>query len=248
MSKNILNFGFKTCRPIRLKAPHCPSWSFVALKLDGHAFILLAVAMKSVLGAVQTMHATGMTHRDIKPDNIMMTTNLDQGGFVHQLMNTGKKAIAILIDFGLATFPGVYYVQPQHFPKFISKPMESVPEERRGLSANTDTSRASSIAMNAQNQSGSKTISKDQGEKGVITGGPIEIGVCSLNRVSACLPSVTGGDAPPSVTGGDAPPKERLDTYGTTAFGPQRETPKLGQGCIIVQVETGGQVIFGRWG
>ncbi len=31
--------------------------------------------MKSVLGAVQTMHATGMTHRDIKPDNIMMTTN-----------------------------------------------------------------------------------------------------------------------------------------------------------------------------
>jgi hypothetical protein len=30
-------------------------------KVDGHAFILLAVGMKSVLVAVQTMHATGMT-------------------------------------------------------------------------------------------------------------------------------------------------------------------------------------------
>ena len=78
-------------------------------KVDGHAFILLAVVMKSVLGAVQTMHATGMTHRDIKPDNIMMTTNLDQGGFVHRLMITGKKAVAILIDFGLAAFPGVHF-------------------------------------------------------------------------------------------------------------------------------------------
>ncbi len=40
-------------------------------KVDGHAFILLAVAtVKSVLGAVQTMHATGMTHRDIKPDEL----------------------------------------------------------------------------------------------------------------------------------------------------------------------------------
>ena len=140
-------------------------------KVDGHAFILLAVVMKSVLGAVQTMHATGMTHRDIKPDNIMMTTNLDQGGFVHRLMITGKKAVAILIDFGLATFPGVYYVQTQHFPKFILKPMEeSVPEERHGLSAAMGTPRASSIAMNAQNQSGSKTI---PGQKIIITGGPI---------------------------------------------------------------------------
>ncbi len=45
-------------------------------KVDGHAFILLAVAMKSVLGAVQTMHATGMTHRDIKPDNITLKSFL----------------------------------------------------------------------------------------------------------------------------------------------------------------------------
>jgi len=155
---------------------------------DGHAFILLAVAMKSVLGAVQTMHATGMRHRDIEPNNVMMTTNLDQGDFVHRLVNKGRKAVAILIDFGLATVPWAYYLQPQHFSKFISKPMKgSVPKKRLGLSAKTNhsmgTPRASSIAMNAQSQSGGKTIPKDQGEYGVITNGPIEISVYSLNRV-----------------------------------------------------------------
>jgi serine/threonine protein kinase len=165
-------------------------------KVDGHAFILLAVVMKSVLGAVQTMHATGMTHRDIKPDSIMMTTNLDQGGFVtfvHRLMDKGKKAAAILIDFGLPTFPGVYYVQPQHFPKFIPKHMEeSVPEERRDLPVKTNNSimmstpRASSIAIKAQNQSGGKTIPKDQEEKGIVQMGPWKSVLQSQSRFSLC--------------------------------------------------------------
>jgi hypothetical protein len=126
--------------------------------------------MKSVLGSVQIMHATGMTPKHIKPDNSMMTSNLDQCVFVHRLINHGKKAVAILIDFGLAAFPCVYYVQPQHFPKFISKPMEeSVPEERQGLSAKSNfskgTPRESIIAVNAQNQSGGKTVQKAQEEK-----------------------------------------------------------------------------------
>ncbi len=100
-----------------------------------------------------------------------------------------------------------------------------MPAERHGLSAKTDNSmgnpRARSLAMNAQNQSGSKTIPKDQGEKGVITGGPLEISVCILNRVSACVPSVTGGDALP---------KERLGTYRTTAYGPpERKKPNWGR-------------------
>ena len=53
-------------------------------KVDASALIILAVAMKSVLGAVKTMHATGMTHRDVKPDNIVMSSNLDQGGHFHR--------------------------------------------------------------------------------------------------------------------------------------------------------------------
>jgi hypothetical protein len=67
----------------------------------------------------------------------------------------------------------------------------------------------------------------------------MEISVCSLNRVSACVPSVTGDDALP---------KERSGTYGTTAYGPPERNPQLGQGCVIFQVETGDQVIFGLWG
>ena len=71
---------------------------------------MLAVAMKSVLGAVETMHATGMTHRDIKPDNIVMSFNLNQGGCVHRRTSDGKKVIAVMIDFGMAAFNGIYLV------------------------------------------------------------------------------------------------------------------------------------------
>ncbi len=52
--------------------------------------------MKSVLGAVSALNATGMAHRHIKPDNTMMTSNLDQGGYVLRRVNDGKKSIAIL--------------------------------------------------------------------------------------------------------------------------------------------------------
>ena len=82
--------------------------------------------MKSVLGAVKTMHATGMTHRDIKPDNIVLSSNLDQGGYVHRRTLDGKKVIAVLIDFGMAAFPGIYLVPQLHFSRFISKPLEVV--------------------------------------------------------------------------------------------------------------------------
>ena len=207
-------------------------------KVDANAFILLAVAMKSVLGAVSTMHATGMTHRDIKPDNIMMTSNLDQGGYVHRRVNDGKKSVAILIDFGLAAFPGIYYVQNQHFAKFITKTMEESESEAKNCSpANPKagsfmgTPRASSIAVNAQNKSAEKTIPKlhfgpkVQEERSGTAGGPIQISICSLNRIAACVPSVAGNEAPP---------KERVGSYGTTVYGPPEKTPQVAAGMYHI--------------
>jgi serine/threonine protein kinase len=207
-------------------------------KVDANAFILLAVAMKSVLGAVSTMHATGMTHRDIKPDNIMMTSNLDQGGYVHRRVNDCKKSIAILIDFGLAAFPGIYYVQNQQFAKFTAKPFEKSESESKickpailKVGSLMGTPRAGSIAVQAQNKSADKTIAKlhcgpnAQDERSGTAGGPIQISIYSLNRVAACVPSVAGNEYPP---------KERVGSYGTTTYGPPERTPQVAAGMYHI--------------
>ncbi len=55
-----------------------------------------------------------------------MSSDLDQGGYVHRRTLDGKKVIAVLIDFGMAAFPGIYLVPQQHFSRFISKPLEVV--------------------------------------------------------------------------------------------------------------------------
>jgi hypothetical protein len=215
-------------------------------KVDASAFIILAVAMKSVLGAVKTMHATGMTHRDIKPDNIVMSSNLDQGGYVYRRMLDGKKGVAVLTDFGMAAFPGIYLVPQQHFSKFNSKPLEAVAagqEKERKIPADSKmgTPRANSIALSASSSSAHKTILQAHDERMVDRQGgePIQVSESSLNRIAACVPSV-GGD--------EVPPKERAGSYGTTVYGPPEKTPQLAVGaCFIFQAETGGLDICGRW-
>jgi hypothetical protein len=201
-------------------------------KVDASAFIILAVAMKSVLGAVKTMHATGMTHRDIKPDNIVMSSNLDQGGYVHRRTSDGKKVIAVMIDFGLAAFPGIYLVPQQHFAKFISKPLEAVAAgQEKGNKSVADsrmgTPRAKSMVLNANSTSAHKTILKanDEAMVGGQGGEPIHISESSLNRIAACVPSV-GGDG--------IPPKERAGSYGTTVYGPPEKAPQPAAGMLHI--------------
>jgi hypothetical protein len=201
-------------------------------KVDASAFIILAVAMKSVLGAVKTMHATGMTHRDIKPDNIVLSSNLDQGGYVHRRTLDGKKVIAVLIDFGMAAFPGIYLVPQLHFSRFISKPLEVVAaDQEKGkksvADSNMGTPRAKNIALNASSCSADKTILKAHHEGMVVGQGgePIHISESSLNRIAACVPSV-GGDG--------IPPKERAGSYGTTVYGPPEKMPQLAAGMLHI--------------
>lgn len=120
----LIDSGAGSARSIYAVFAHVPGWNLADL-VTLHGPLPRATAlhlMAQVLDALATAHASGVVHRDVKPDNVVVRV-------------TGERPSAMVLDFGiglLAGAPGRWSSRVSLRGELLGTPAYSAPEQLRG--------------------------------------------------------------------------------------------------------------------
>jgi serine/threonine protein kinase len=194
-------------------------------KVSDHVMPRVASALLLILEPLHALHKAGLSHKDIKEDNILLFEVRPGSerlpGHKHWGVD-GKFYTARFGDFGKSSFPDVPYVSPSKFEAFDPKALQA-------LSPPAAPPLGSTRAVNALKRAtapGPVEPIKTTTSRTVVTassrlGGtvPVEIPLRDIHLQTGCAPSCAQPGDPPT-------PKNRISGYGSDHYSPPEHQPQ----------------------